>query len=253
MKKYILFIVACLILSTQLWAGATSVSQEIPLDEVAKAAALQELQTYFDITRRSIDIVVLREGWNDTDGQKEIFQNLEMVTGGKENKTLSFTMKPEAQKGTGRLIIGKNIWTYNPVKRSFTLTIDVSTELGSLLSGDETKREVTGYYHGTCNGYEAHMVRIHDKEASAILEIWFDVSTGLQLLEDRFNERGARLSRMEILSYVQLSSGAYYPSSSKTWSYLQPNVLWRDRIIDIREEDVPDDYFTKAYVERVCR
>lgn len=253
MKKHMLFIIVCLILPIQLWAGTASVSQEIPLDEETKAEALQELQTHFDITRRSVDIVVLREGWNDAESQGETTQYLEMVAGGKENKTLSFTMKPESQKGTGRLIVGKNIWTYNPVKRSFTLSIDVSTELGSLLSGDETKREITGYYHGVCNGHEAHMVRIHDKEASSILEIWFDVSTGLQLMVDRFNERGTRLNRMEILSYVQLSSGAYYPSSSKTWSYLQPSAIWRDRLIDIREEDVPDDYFTKAYVERVCR
>ncbi len=253
MKKHILFIVACLILSTQLWADTTSVSQEFPMDSETKATALQELQTYFDMTRRSIDIVVLREGWNDTDEQKEITQNLEMIAGGKENKTLSFTMKPESQRGTGRLIVGKNIWTYNPVKRSFTLTIDVSNELGSLLSGDETKQEITGYYHGVCNGHEARMVRIHDKQVSMILEIWLDVSTGLQLLVDRFNERRTRLSRMEILSYVRLSSGAYYPSLTKTWSYLQPNVLWMEQLVDIREEDVPDDYFTKAYVERVCR
>lgn len=129
-----------------IWAGTTSVSKELPLSDESKAMIRAELTTCFGLTNNSMDLIILREEWNENTEYKETAQYLEIKGHGKAIRYVSFLVQPESKKGYGRLVLGNSVWNFNPVKRTFTLSFDDTIELGSLFLGDESKQEIIGYF-----------------------------------------------------------------------------------------------------------
>ncbi len=252
MKKHSVCICLLTLASVMcLWGATTTITKEFPLTEETKELARQELLSY-QKGPKSGGLVVLREEWDENARKKEVRQRLLLSAPGR--KYVTFYLRPESLKGRGSLQIERNIWSYNPERRTFSLSIDHYADLSGMLIGDESKYELTGYFEGSCNGYDAHMFRIVEKDTQKILELWFDTSTTLMLLNDQSSTNGSLLQRDEYIAYVQLPfSGAYYCSELRRWDFTQPDSVWYWRTLDIKEQDIPDDYFTKSYVEQVCR
>ncbi len=170
--------------------------------------------------------------------------------------------RPATQLGQGYLNIADGLWFYDPESRQFTYT-SLEESFGSTdarNSDFETSNlaedyDVVASESGTLGNFDVWILDLeatNNEVAYPYRKIWVSKDPNLVLKSEDYS-----LSK-------RLLRTAYYPSYAKTGErYLADKQLYVDALTggkqtqvtltDISTAEIPDNVFTKAYVERVNR
>lgn len=82
---------------------------------------------------------------------------------------------------------------------------------------------------------------------------WISTEDNLIRAKDSTNKSGRLLSRTEYLSYIELGSGGHIANQTSQWSCSDLRRIWLEWILDIREEDIDDSFFSQKYLSQVSQ
>ncbi len=167
---------------------------------------------------------------------------------------------PEADKGTGYLRDGDNIWAYDPISRKFTHS-SLKDALGdSDLNIDDVDQSaarwrenysVENFEESTLGKYPVYVVTLKAKTsepayAKSVYYVRKDVP--LVLKEEDFSGSG-RLMRTTLLpKYTKVPAG-YVPTQVILRDELNKGENTQEVITDLTFDKLPNTVFTKAYLE----
>lgn len=187
----------------------------------------------------------------------------------KEQKYLILIMKPELDKGKGYLKIDGNLWLYDPVARRFTFTgAKERFQNFNARNSDFTRSNYAGDYDVVSTARQnlgVFVCRVLELKANnlevafPITKIWVSADNLVRKTED-YSLSGQLLRTTAIPTYQKVG-GRYIP----VHVVIEDNL--RGRTVDgkfVRErtqitiskpslETLPNNLFTKAYLEKVSK
>lgn len=179
-----------------------------------------------------------------------------------EEKFLMLFQEPVTQRGQGYLMIDDNLWFYDPESRKFSHTSMkeqfAESDANNSDFGESTVAEdyrVVSVTEGTLGRFEVYIMELegtHNEVTYPREKIWVTRDTNL-ILKTEDSSANGRLMRT-----------SYFPSYAKVGGkYMASKMIFVDNLIagkktqitisDISIDELPDNLFTKAYVERVNR
>ncbi|MEM7734729.1 MAG: outer membrane lipoprotein-sorting protein [Deinococcota bacterium] len=179
-----------------------------------------------------------------------------------DDKFLLLFELPEVQLGQGYLNIEDGLWFYDPESRQFTYT-----SLSESFSGTDARNsdfqasdmagdyDVVSFEEGTLGNFEVWILELeatNDEVTYPYRKVWVSREPNLILKSEDYslNQRLLRTS--------------YFPSYARAGeSYIADQQLYVDALVEgkstqltienISTAEIPNNVFTKAYVERVNR
>jgi len=179
-----------------------------------------------------------------------------------DDKFLLLFERPEVQLGQGYLNIDDGLWFYDPESRQFTYT-----SIGESFGGSDARNsdfqasslaedyDVISSEEGTLGNFGVWILDLeatNDEVTYPFRKVWVTKEPNLILKSEDYSltERLLRTS--------------YFPSYAKAGdSFIADEQLYVDALVenkqtrvlveDISTAEIPDNVFTKAYVERVNR
>jgi outer membrane lipoprotein-sorting protein len=179
-----------------------------------------------------------------------------------EDKFLLLILKPETQLGQGYLNIEDGLWFYDPESRQFTYTSLSESFEGSDANNDD---------FGASNLAPDYNVAIATEDTLGNFDVWM---LQLAAVNDEVTypfvtiwvtrEQGLVLKREEYSLTKRLLRTSFYPSYAKVGeSFIADRMIFVDALVEgkmtevniteITTAKIPNNVFTKAYVERVNR
>lgn len=178
----------------------------------------------------------------------------------RQDKFLILTLEPVVQKGQGNLRVDENLWFYDPESRKFT-----HSSLKESFAGTDSKNSdfgrstlardyrVVSFGEGRLGRVDCWILDLEGRTNEVtypFLKVW--VAKDSQL---RLKQQGFSLTK-------RLMRSSYYPRWSKVGNkVVASQQLFVDEIVPGRQtesqlsnlstEALPDQIFTKAYLERV--
>ncbi|MBN1699432.1 MAG: outer membrane lipoprotein-sorting protein [Spirochaetales bacterium] len=180
----------------------------------------------------------------------------------RDDKFLLLILEPKTRKGQGYLMIDDNLWFYDPESRKFN-----HTSMKESFEGTDTRHsdfrtrsykedyKAVSWEEGTLGKFGVYILdleALNDEVTYPYQKIWVRKDNNLILkMEDySLNRRHMRTS--------------YFPGYAKVKDkYVPTKMLFVDELVqgkktqvtitDISLDNLPDDVFSKAYVERVNR
>lgn len=167
---------------------------------------------------------------------------------------------PEADKGTGYLRDGDNIWAYDPISRKFTHSSlkealgDSDVKLDDINQSDTHWRDnykVTGYKDGTLGKYEVTIITL---EATTTVPSYVKSTyyirkdIPLVLKQEDFSGSGRLMRTILFPKYSKVPAG-YVPTQILLRDELNKGENTQQIISDLTFDALPDTIFTKAYLE----
>ena len=167
---------------------------------------------------------------------------------------------PEADKGTGYLRDGDNIWAYDPISRKYTHS-SLKDALGesdlNIDDVDQTKEDwrknyaVEKFEESTLGKYPVYVVTLTAKTskpayAKSVFYIRKDIP--LTLKEEDYSGSGRLMRTVLIPKYTKVPAG-YVPTQMTLRDELNKGEQTSEEISDLNFNKLPDSIFTKAYLE----
>ncbi len=202
----------------------------------------------------TVSLVVEKPGKPKESMQYKIFQRTD------DDLMTMVQLFPEADKGTGYLMNGDNIWVYDPIGRKFTHTSlkeslgDSDVDLNDLDRSDNDWKkhyEVDAYSEGTLGKYEVHIITLHAitiEPSYAYTTYYIRKDVPLMLKQENFSN-SRRLMRTVLLpKYTKVPAG-YVPTQVINKDEINKGENTQTIISDLSFDKLPDSIFTKAYLE----
>ena len=179
-----------------------------------------------------------------------------------EDKFLLLILKPATQLGHGYLNIEDGLWFYDPESRQFTYTSLSESFEGSDANNDDfgasnlaPDYDVALATEDTLGNFDVWILEleaINDEVTYPFLTIWVTREQGLVLKSEEYS-----LTK-------RLLRTSFYPSYAKVGeSFIADRMIFVDALLEgkmtevniteITTAEIPNNVFTKAYVERVNR
>jgi len=179
-----------------------------------------------------------------------------------EDKFLMLIQQPTVQLGQGYLRIEDGLWFYDPESRQFTYTsfeeqfsgTDArNSDFGASSYADDYR--VTAVEEGTLGSYQVYVLDLEatSNEVTYPTErMWVTRDLYLPLKIESYSDAGRLLRTSLFPSYARAGD-----------NYIATRMIFVDELIEGRRtqielseislSDIPDNVFTKTYVERVNR
>lgn len=169
---------------------------------------------------------------------------------------------PEADKGTGYLRDGDNIWSYDPISRKFTHTSmkealgDSDLKIDDMNQSSERWRKnykVTGIKEGTLGKYAVNIITleaINNKPSYTKVTYYVRTDVPLILKEEDFSGSGRLMRTILLPKYTKVPQG-YVPTQIIMRDELNKGENTQQVISDLTFDKLPDNIFTKAYLENL--
>ena len=167
---------------------------------------------------------------------------------------------PEADKGTGYLMNGDNIWVYDAIGRKFTHTTlkealgDSDVNLSDIDQSDSHWRdnyEVTALSEGTLGKYEVYIISLHATSIEpSYANVTYYVRKDIPLvLKEEDYSNSMRLMRTVLKpKYTKVPAG-YIPTQSIIKDEINKGENSQTVLSEISFDKLPDNIFNKAYIE----
>lgn len=202
----------------------------------------------------TISLVIEKPGKPKENLQYKIFERTD-----KDLMTI-VQLFPEADKGTGFLRNGDNIWSYDPISRKFTHTSikealgDSDVKLDDVNQSKTRWREnykVAEYKTGTLGKYNVHIITLEattttPSYAKSTYYIRQDIP--LLLKEEDFSGSGRLMRTILIPKYSKVPAG-YVATQMILKDELNKGETTQQVISDLTFDKLQDKIFTKAYLE----
>ncbi len=175
---------------------------------------------------------------------------------------LILVLKPETELGQGYLRVDDSLWFYDPESRKFTHrsvkenfqgTDAKNSDFG--LSSLAEDYEVTAHAEGRAGAHDTWILDLkarHDEVPYASKKVWITKKDGLLLKSEDYSPSGRHLRTAYYTSYARVGSSLI----CDRFTYVDALVAGKKTSVLMEEislRPVPDEVFTKAYVERVNR
>ncbi len=250
MKKSFL-ISAVLLAATVLFAQVSKADSE-------KAFKIMEstdnVLAYHGDYSATISLVIEKPGKPKENLQYKIFQRTDA------DLMTIVQLFPEADKGTGYLRDGDNIWAYDPISRKFTHTSmkealgDSDVKIDDINQSSDRWREnykVTAFSEGTLGKYPVNIITLeatNTKPAYSKSTYYVRTDIPLILKEEDFSGSGRLMRTILMPKYTKVPQG-YVPTQLIMRDELNKGENTQEVISDLTFDKLPDNIFTKAYLE----
>jgi outer membrane lipoprotein-sorting protein len=266
MKKYLTGLTVMLLGSAMVFTLLSSspnnakLKAEYGVDFDALLKKVDDIGNFEDTDFKSnISIVSI-----DSEGKKT-YTTARVYRRDKEEKYVMILTAPESKKGKGYLQIGENIWIYDPNSRKFEHTsLRENIEGSDSKTSDFNMNSLGSNYHvnnastDTLGNIECWVLELKaytDDVSYPLMKIWVrkDIPIVLQAYEygagidsDTNDNKLLRISRFK--RYAKIG-GKYMPSKILQVDNLNKGEKSQITIENPSTENLPDYFFTKAYLE----
>ncbi|MCQ2982482.1 MAG: outer membrane lipoprotein-sorting protein [Treponemataceae bacterium] len=202
----------------------------------------------------TISITIEKPGKPNSSLKYKVFERTETET---------FTIVqlfPEADKGSGFLRDGDNIWMYDPIGRKFSHVSlkeqisDSDIKLDDLTRASDHWRKnytITGMEEGKLGQYAVYIVSVEAKTSDPAYEkstYYIRKDVPLLLKESDYSANGRLMRTILIPKYAKTAHG-YIGYQTIVRDELNPGEQTTQVISDLSFDPLPDRIFTKAYLE----
>ncbi len=244
-------ILATLVCSTAAFAQVNSATAEKAY-KIMEASS--DVLAYHGDYSATISLLIQKPGKADQSLKYKVFQRTD-----KDLMTI-VQLFPEADKGTGYLRDGDNVWAYDPISRKFTHSSlkdalgDSDLNIDDVDQGTERWREnysVVKFEESTLGKYPVYVITLKAKTsepayAQSVFYIRKDVS--LVLKEEDFSGSGRLMRTVLMPKYTKVPAG-YVPTQLILRDELNKGENTQEVISDLTFDKLPNSIFTKAYLE----
>lgn len=180
----------------------------------------------------------------------------------KDDAFLMLTLEPESRKGQGMLRVDNNMWRYDPTSRKYTHTTLKDTYENTTARNSDFRRnqrsidyEVTSVESGTLGKYEVWIGELKatsDEVPFPTIKMWIEKERQIVLKVEEYSVSKKLLRTAYYTSYVQIGN-SYVPTVQIFQDGLIPEKRTQTTYTNISTKAVPDDVFTKNYLERMSQ
>lgn len=180
----------------------------------------------------------------------------------REDTFLMLMLKPENQLGQGYLRIEDNLWFYDPESRKFTHSSMKESFQGTDAKNSDfgqwslaTDYRITGSEEGKLGTHEVWILdlqAVHEEVTYPFKKVWITKKDGL-LLKSEDSSLTRRLLRTSLYTSYKKVGNSFIADK---FQFVDAVVKGKRTALTLREisvAPVPDEVFTKSYVERVNR
>jgi outer membrane lipoprotein-sorting protein len=180
----------------------------------------------------------------------------------KEKKFTIIILKPEIQKGQGYLQVDENLWFYDPETRKFAFSsLKEAFQDSDAQNSDFSSSNLTENY--TVDGYTDEKLGASDVWAVVLkarnntvpvpkLKLWIRKDNYLVLKQENYS-LSDRLTRTIAIPKYQSITGHYIPLMMLIINNLKPGEKTQLTFEKVSVSNLPDEVFTKGYLERLSR
>jgi len=180
----------------------------------------------------------------------------------KDNAFLMLTLEPKSRKGQGLLLVDKNMWRYDPTSRKFTHTSLKETYENSTVRNADFRRfqraldySVVSVESGMLGKYPVWIAELkanNDEVPFPFIKMWVEKERQIVLKQEEYSLSRKLLRTAYYTSYVQIGT-SYVPTIQIFQDGLIPEKRSQMTYTNISTKPVPDDIFTKNYLERMSQ
>jgi hypothetical protein len=173
---------------------------------------------------------------------------------------LILKLEPATAKGQGMLLIADNLWKYDPTSRKFSHSSlkdnygDSSAKNSDFRSSTKAKDyKVAGSSTGALGKFDCWILDLEatrDDVTYPFMKIWVAKSDSLMLKAEEYSLTKRILRTSLFPSYAKLED-KYIATRSIFIDGLVPGKRTEFIISDLSVKTLPDDMFTKSYLEKV--
>lgn len=246
MKKKIL------ILSIVLFSALTIFAET---DYQAIVKSIDELQDFDGMDLSLIWTIVSQKP-----GEDKSVTKIQLFRRDTDEQLLYLMLKPEVDKGSGFLRSGDNAWIYDPGSRKFS-HVSMKENIGDseARNNDTGETSLVDDYsiiateEGSLGKIETYIITLEAKTnevATPKLKMWVRKDKNLPLKQEEYS-LSDRLVRTVIFPKWTTVGGKYMPSQMLMKDELKKGEKTQISISNVSNAKIPDDIFTKAYLERI--
>lgn len=179
-----------------------------------------------------------------------------------DNKFLFLFQKPEVKLGQGYLNINNGLWFYDPESRQFTFTSLTESFGGSDARNSDFQASSLAADYDVVSSTEAKLGKFdvwvleieasNDEVAYPFRKIWVTKEPNLILKSEDYSLTKRLLRTSYFPSYAK-AGDSFVPDQQLFVDALVEGKTTRVTLENISTAKIPDNVFTKAYVERVSR
>ena len=179
-----------------------------------------------------------------------------------QDKFVMLFLQPETRKGTGYLRLEDNIWIYDPISRKFTHSTLKDNFEGSSAKNSDMRKSMKsvdyttdGYTEGKLGAYDVWIADLHgvnDEVPYPFIRMWVRKSDLLILKVEDYSLT-KRLLRTALYPNYARVGDKFVPTTQIFVDALVPGKKTQITVSDISVDRLPDNLFTKTYIERVNR
>lgn len=274
-KASLLILLTLAIFSAKAQGGMPPPGGGGPGDEKLVAPTSKDVQTYtgkdFIALIRQTDI---RSSFYDSDmtaNMTMVFVSPERGTTtrkeviyrrDKDDAFLVMTLEPESKKGQGMLRVGNNMWLYDPTSRKFNHTTLKEQYDSSTVRNSDFRRnqrswdyDVTSVQDGKLGKYDVWIADLkakNDEVYFPYIRMWIDKANTVVLKVEEYSLSKKLLRTSYYTQYLQIGT-SYVPTVQIFQDGLVPEKRSQVTYTNISLKSIPDDIFTKNYLERMSQ
>jgi outer membrane lipoprotein-sorting protein len=180
----------------------------------------------------------------------------------RDDAFLMVTIEPESHKGQGMLRVDNNMWRYDPTSRKFMHTTlkeqyeDTTARNSdfrrSQRSLDYSVESVVPAKLGKYDALMAEMKATNDEVAFPFIKMWVEKDRTIVLKVEEYSLSKKLLRTSYYTNYVQIGE-SFIPTTQIYQDGLIPEKRTQSTYTDISTKPIPDDVFSKAYLERLSK
>jgi outer membrane lipoprotein-sorting protein len=180
----------------------------------------------------------------------------------KDDAFLMITLEPESRKGQGMLRVDNNMWRYDPTSRKFTHTSLKEQYENTTTRNSDFRRfqrsldyEVVTFGSGKVGKYEVWVAELkanNDEVPFPFITVYLEKDRNIVLKVEEFSLSKKLLRTAYYTSYVQIGN-SFVPTVQIFQDGLIPEKRTQTTYTNISTKPVPDDVFTKNYLERMSQ
>ncbi|MDP3179848.1 MAG: outer membrane lipoprotein-sorting protein [Spirochaetaceae bacterium] len=169
------------------------------------------------------------------------------------------TLEPKSRKGQGIMRVDNNMWRYDPKSRKFThTTLKDSYEETTTRNSDFRRSQrsldyqVGSFEQGTLGKYPvwiATLEAVSDEVPFPTIKMWIERDRTIVLKVEEYSVSEKLLRTAYYTNYVQIGE-SFVPSTQIFQDGLVPEKRTQTTYTDISTKAVPDDVFSKSFLER---
>lgn len=180
----------------------------------------------------------------------------------KDDAFLMLTLEPESRKGQGMLRVDNNMWRYDPTSRKFTHTTLKEQFENTTARNSDFRRsqrswdyDVVSVESGKLGKYDVWISELkanNDEVPFPYIKMWVEKDRTIVLKVEEYSLSKKLLRTAYYTNYVQIGQ-SYVPTTQIFQDGLIPEKRTQTTYTNISTKPVPDDVFTKNYLERMSK